>query len=249
MRNLRVTATRYGLALAALFAAALPAIAQEQAPSDTTSPLLPLTRAIPGADPMLGVPVGVLTVLSLADLPPWQRRMMAAELEADRRGFKAVPEATIADELASFLDFLKAPEALANGGFQSIARTGHSELGQWTLLGWIPGLRDERGTRLISITRVFQRPDKVIAMLEEFHYRETRGGAVVMVEELINARVGPHPARLVISKTPSGLSRSTLIWVSPQAKFDLSVFDDVDHPADPAWDRAWLIRLAETLGT
>ena len=241
--------TRYGLAVAALFAAALPAIAQEQAPSDTTSPLLPLTRAIPGADPMLGVPVGVLTVLSLADLPPWQRRMMAADLEADRRGFKAVPEATIADELASFLDFLKAPEALANGGFQSIARTGHSELGQWTLLGWIPGLREERGTRLLSITRVFQRPDKVIAMLEEFHYREARGGAMVMIDELINARVGPHPARLVISKTPSGLSRSTLIWVTPEAKFDIWVYDDVDHPLDPAWDRAWLIRLAESLGT
>jgi hypothetical protein len=249
MKRFPGSIVRYGLAVAALLAAMLPVAAQEQPRTDTTSPLLPLARPIPGADPMLGVPVGVLTVLQLADLPPGMRRMMADQLEADRRGFEAVPEANIADELATFLDFLKAPEALSNGGFQSIARPGHSELGRWTLLGWMPGLREERGTRLISITRVFQRPDKVVAMLEEFHYRETRGGAVVMIEELINARVGPHPARLVISKTPSGLSRSKLIWVTPEAKFDFWVYDDVDHPLDPAWDRAWLIRLAESLGT
>ena len=241
--------TRYALAFGALLGATLAAGAQEQPPTDTTSPLLPLARPIPGADPMLGVPVGVLTVLSLADLPPGQRRMMAADLEADRRGFKAVSESNIADELATYLDVLKAPEALANGGFQSIARPGHSEFGRWTLLGWMRGLSDQRGSRLLSITRVFQRPDKVTVMLEEFHYREAPGGAMVMIKELINARVGPYPARLVISKAPSGLSRSTLIWVTPEAKFDIWVYDDVDHPLDPAWDRAWLIRLAESLGT
>ena len=249
MKRFAGSFTRYALAFGALLGATLPAGAQEQPRTDTSSPLLPLARPIPGADPMLGVPVGVLTVLSLADLPPGQRRMMAGQLEADRRGFEAVPEADIADELATYLDFLKAPEALNNGAFQSIARPGHSELGRWTLLGWMRGLGEERSSRLVSITRVFQRPDKVTVMLEEFHYRETRGGAVVMIKELINARVGPYPARLVISKAPSGLSRSTLIWVTPEAKFDIWVYDDVDHPLDPAWDRAWLIRLAESLGT
>lgn len=220
---------------------------QENMPENATSPIAPLKRVIPGADPMVGVPTQAITILSVKDLPPWEVRRLAPEFEADHLGFKHVDEDVIADELAGYLTYLKPPGQEGRPLLGRSANVEHSELGQWDYLGILPGLTVD--SRTFSETRVFQRTDKVLIFLEEFHVTDAPGGALVVIKELLNAKVAEHPARLVIKKSTGGLSETDLVWITDTTKYELRVFDDVDHPRGPAWNRDWIIRLAESLGT
>ncbi len=233
--------------------AALPALVlatacwAHQAPADAHSPILPLRNPIPGANALTGLPDGAVTTLSLDDLPPWSRAIYDEDLRADRIGYKMVDDQVVGDVLGRYRDVLEpaAPDVPATS--MSGIDLQRSDLARLRYLGRIPGLRLDR--QLLSATLVFERADQVPLFLEEFRFADAPGGAILMMRELLNAQVGAHPARVVIQKTRSGLSRSVLIWAAGGTEYRLSVFDDVDVPRAQHWNRAWLLGLAASLGT
>ena len=185
---------------------------------------------------------------SITEVPAGQREMLEQRLRAHRAGYRLVEDREIADALSHALDFIVPPGSNAPtlvGG--SSVRLEASELKDWECLGTIPGLVVDG--KMITMTRLFVRPDKVMAYLDEMNFADSLESAVLIFTEFLNANVGPHPASLEIEKSPAGLSRSTLSWANERSSYELVVFDDVDHPKQPRWDRDWLLGLAASLGT
>ena len=52
-----------------------------------------------------------------------------------------------------------------------------------------------------------------------------------------------------MDRSPSGLARSTLTWVTDRGKYDLTIYDDVTAPRNPRWNRDWMLTTATNLGT
>ncbi len=218
-----------------------------------TAPLLPsasmpLPTAVPGANPIEGFVPGRLTLLSIDELPNGLRQLAEKDLEDDRRGFRAVSTRELRDARAELLRAARPAKAAVDTDDASPwLDLRHSALGECADLGTIERLRV--GDAPVMRTRVFRRADGAVIAFEEFRYPASPGSGVVSVRELLNSRVGPYPARLLIERSEQGLARSQLGWTTPRAKYALVVFDDVDAPREPRWDRAWLRALAASLGS
>jgi hypothetical protein len=87
----------------------------------------------------------------------------------------------------------------------------------------------------------------VNVMLHEWNYVGD-GGGVMIVEELMNTRVGNTPARLSVKKSPAGWISSELMWVTKNRLFTLTVLDDVPDNSNAKYNIKWLSRLAEGIG-
>lgn len=235
-----------GVLTLALVAAIAPAAAQLP---NAASPFAPLRNPPPGVDPALGAAPGRSITVSIQDLPPEARAMFLTEMENDRHGFSPVSEDVIADAFNAAAT-ARSPSDPDMPNLQGAVRAEQTGLSQFRFIGTVPELRTEG--RLVMAKRVFQRPDGVFVTLEEWQFGGTSGGPVV-IRELMNARVGPHPARLTIERAPSGAALSTLVWDDGRTAYVLEVLDDVDRPragaAGSGGGREWLMSLAESLGT
>lgn len=125
---------------------------------------------------------------------------------------------------------------------RDLARTG---LARFRFLG----LEDNTarpGEPVLTIARLFQRPDGVVIELVE---NELAGqGAAVMVRELIHDRVGPWPAVFSVQRAPSGRVRSVIDWADNGTDFTLMVLDDVRRPSgSTTYDKAWMFDLARQI--
>jgi hypothetical protein len=204
----------------------------------------PLRNIPAGVDPRLGVAIGRVTTVSLDDLPAGERASALRELDQDRRGFRLVTDAEINDE-ADATRFTRSAQALPPDVERLDAAA--TTLGPYRFAGVLGTLERDGSDQLV--TRRFERPDGVPILLEEWHYARS-GGAVLQVRELMNAKVGAHPARLVVRRTDSGLSETNLVWANARVAYTISVFDDVDRPrAAGQYGRAWLQALAESIDT
>ena len=104
------------------------------------------------------------------------------------------------------------------------------------------------GEAILSAVRYFRRADGVDVALYEDDF--SHGGALLIVREAQNARVGDHDAERVVQRSPSGRVRTLLSWADAHTHYTISVDDDVDHPRGWArFDRDWLLGVAEGLGT
>jgi hypothetical protein len=104
------------------------------------------------------------------------------------------------------------------------------------------------GEAILSAVRYFRRADGVDVALYEDDF--SHGGALLIVREAQNARVGDHDAEWVVQRSPSGRVRTLLSWADAHTHYTISVDDDVDHPRGWArFDRDWLLGVAASLGT
>ena len=103
------------------------------------------------------------------------------------------------------------------------------------------------GEAIRSAVRYFRRADGVDVALYEDDF--SHGGALLIVREAQNARVGDHDAERVVQRSPSGRVRTLLSWADAHTHYTISVDDDADHPRGWArFDRDWLLGVAEGLG-
>ncbi len=215
--------------------------------SDAISPLVPMKRAIPGADPAIGVPKGEATILSIDDVGPAARIMIDMELRARKHGVTQLDDVAFDQRLAWIRESVR-PVDDATGPLADFpAGLAQSELTSFRLLGFIGGLQVD--ARPLSATRVYLRPDGVLVLLEALRYKDPPGVTIVQFDELLNTRVGAWRATLQRTRTPSGRGLTELGWITDRTSYSLTVFDDVDQPSSAQWNRAWLIGLAEGLGS
>ncbi len=221
-------------------AAAGVAVAEASAAEDS-APLMPF----PNGDPAhpVWIRMGRINVIPLEALGPRQRAEIAEELA--RNG-----PAEVSDNDGLWVEPL--PPLVAEVGQGTAGRLAFTPLRLDGLV--LDGLRPlgagqfvdaHQGEPILSAIRYWRRPDGIALSLMENAL--TSHSAVIIVRELQNATVGKHPAQLLVQRSPRGRMRSVVLWSSPRASYTLTVDDDVDHPAQPRWNREWLLGIARQI--
>lgn len=198
--------------------------------------------------PMAGMAVGKVKVLSLAQLDPATRAVAEQDLGLQQRFAKSGELETVPDE-AAHIKTHYASRALygAESKIRSQLKSdwtdlSRSELQHYRYEAFIPEGPSKAGP-WSRYTRVFTRPDGVLLMLHEWDYVQD-GGGVVVVQELMNARVRGHLARVVARKTRSGQHFAELTWATERKYYTLTVWDRLAPQGQGPYDRDWLIALA-----
>jgi hypothetical protein len=209
--------------------------------------VVPRLVSLPGDHGAPRVQVGKVNILSLQELPPALQDFAGDAIESRQRGFALVDEDDWEWPVA--IETLQPALTSTNGGVLALTplSLAGTELGLYRVLGSPPD--DARpGEKRLTATRYFERPDGALIVLRETRFAPH--GAIVLTKELINCTVNGRPATLDVAKSPSGRVRSVLFWANSSVDFTLMVLDDVDHQRQPAaYDRAWLLRVAESLRT
>ena len=189
-----------------------------------------------------------LSFIRARDLPTPLREMLGQRLRSADTARVEIDE----DEGAWPVDASALVPTWSSQGIREIqprdlAGTGLAAL---RFVGWAPDAAGA-GETVTTAERHFLRDDGVVVVLQEWNYGHG-SAAIFMVRELLNAKVGEHPAVLSIETTPSGRVRSSLRWQDLLTDYRITVLDDLDHPRAPrggAYGRAWLLELARSLGT
>ncbi len=223
----------------------------DSAPEHATMPFTPTPDMLagpgtPGPGAMLLLKR--LSFIHARDLPPPLRAMVQARIRSTDTARGEIDE----DEGPWPVDAVSLAPAWSSRGVLEIrphdlAGSGFARL---RLLGWAPD-HAGAGDVVTTVERHFLREDGVVVVLREWNYAFGTA-AVFMVRELLNAKVGEHPAVLSIETAPSGRVRSSLHWQDSRTDYRITVLDDLDRPRAASagtYDRAWLLELARSLGT
>lgn len=199
---------------------------------------------LPQSSPVPGVQTGKVTYTSINKLTPPVRKMIEADLSEQPFG-AARRYGEISDDAVIYMQnyhaqMRKVSDIEKNLTFK-LADLSRGELNQYKLEGAYPEGPTKAGP-WSSVTRVFKRDDNVTIMLHEWNYVGD-GGGIMIIEELMNAKVGKTPARLSVKKSPTGRISSELMWASNTRLFTLTVLDDVPD-GKAKYNLAWLNRLA-----
>lgn len=197
------------------------------------------------SSPATWVQSGKVTYTSINKLTPPVRKMIEAELSEQPFG-TARRFGEISDDAIIYMSnyhgqIKKISDIEKNMTFK-LADVSRGDLNKYTLEGAYPEGPTKAGP-WSSVTRVFKREDNVTVMLHEWNYVGD-GGGVMIVKELMNAKVGNTPARLSVKKSPTGRMSSELTWVTKNRLFTLTVLDDVPDGSKAKYNLTWLNRLA-----
>lgn len=203
----------------------------------------PQSSAVPG------VQIGKATYTSMKKLTPAARKMVEEDLNeqvfGENRRYGEIPDDAIIYMKNYHSQIKKISDVEKNLTFKP-ADLSRGELNKYSLEGAYPEGPTKSGP-WSSMTRVFKRDDNVTLMLHEWNYVGD-GGGVMIVEELMNTRVGNTPARLSVKKSPAGWISSELTWVTKNRLFTITVLDDVPDNSKAKYNVKWLSRLAEGIG-
>jgi hypothetical protein len=195
--------------------------------------------------PIAGVEVGKVRHTSINNLTPDARAMMEADiaekpLGPDRRFGVILDDAVL--YMKNYHTNVKDIRQITKNVTFKLSDVSRSELQKYSFEGAYPEGPTKAGP-WSSLTRVFKRDDGVLIMLHEWDYVGD-GGGVMIVDELMNARVGEAPARFSVKKSPTGSIVSELMWVTKSRFFTVTVMDDVADEGDVKYNAKWLERLA-----
>ena len=222
----------------------------DSAPEHATMPFTPtadMLAEVPPGTPGKMIALKRLSFISLRDLPAPMRQILDEGLDAQDPA-----RASVADDAAGWpLDAAALQQNAASAGQlevkpRDLAGSGFAAM---RFLGW-PFDDARPGETVVALERYFARDDGATVVLREWNYGYGNA-AIFVLRERINAVVGKHPAVLSIDTAPSGRVRSTLSWQDASTDYRITVLDDVDHSSNRPirYDRAWLIDLAQSLGT
>jgi hypothetical protein len=217
--------------------------------------LLPLSAFAAGAvnmpsdspdwTPLPQMEIGKVKRLSKDQLPPTMKKMAENDLVNAQRGYEVVPEEFFIYG-GNYRNRLRTEDDIKAKVNVALADIKSTELNSYVYEGMIPDGPTLNGP-WTNVIRVFKRDDGVVVMLNEWDY-VADGGAVVTINEVMNAAVGNVPAMLSIKKSPSGKTATELAWATSKKYFTLTVWDDVDGKhAGKDYNRKWLLNLANSL--
>jgi hypothetical protein len=203
------------------------------------------SNTLPESSPVPGIQTGKLTQTSIRKLPPAARKMAEEELKeqafGSNRRFGEISDDAII-YMKDYRSQIKNIRDVEKNLTFRMADVSRGEFKHYTLEGAYPEGPTKSGP-WSSMTRVFKRDDDVIVLRHEWNYVGD-GGGVMIVEELMNTRVGNSPARLSIKKSPAGWISSELMWVTKKRLFTLTVLGDVPDDGKAKYKLKWLTRLA-----
>ncbi len=199
--------------------------------------------------PFTDAEVGKVKRVSKDKLPPTIKRMVEEDIEGNRNPNKrGIPHEVVPEDAFIFADNyqnrLRSEERIRPHLKVQPADLSKSKLADYEFQGFIADGPETATSH--SVVRAFKRPDGVLITLSEFDF-VSAGGGVLAVDELMNVKVKNQPARLVVKKAPSGRSMSELTWVDKRKAYTLTVLDEVTEPQEGAYDKPWLLELAERL--
>ncbi|WP_323493245.1 hypothetical protein [Undibacterium sp. CCC3.4] len=200
--------------------------------------------SISSTSPIPQLEIGKRKNIPLADLPPTVRALANDERQSMVNGMLISDEEYL--QRSNYHARLQDERNLQGRIKLRLATLDGSELSRFRYHGLLPDgpTRDGPWT---SVIRVFSRADGLLIMLDEWDYVAS-GGGVVTVKEMMNAKVGPWPARFIVKKTADGRAISELTWASDEKYLTLSVWEDLSKPnRRNGDDLAWLIGIADQL--
>lgn len=197
--------------------------------NDEHGPLVPQTE------------IGKVTRISKELLPPDLTAIKEGDIAKSRKGYEDVPEEYCA-YLDNYRNHLQQDTDVLPNLKMTLADISRTELVTYQYEGMIPG-----GPGMTSVTRVYRRPDGVLIKLTEWDF-VADGGAIVIIDEVMNKRVAGVPAFLSVKKSPSGRAITTLEWATDKRQYTLTAEDDVKiRGARKLQDPKWLVSLAESI--
>ena len=162
----------------------------------------------------------------------WAERRVATHRASD--GVNEVQDADVRGVLQT-ANAIRARPAMASAMAIDLSKTS---LATWAFLGSVP----QGIGKPTYVTRVFERADRELFQLDEFHY-EVAGGAIYTLEGMANRRVGDYPATMVSLRGRSGCVESQLAWHDSHISYTLRT----SGPLDLAAQRALLLEVAQAI--
>ncbi len=227
-----------------------PVAGAESTAQPRTPSIVPYPGMNAGEGPHGGLAVGKVTEVSIDELPPAMREAERKRLQLRGKLSSGVESVGERDGYwpEPLTGLVAAPGERSPGQLRftpvDVKRVESADLAYLGAEAADDAMPDEA---ILSAVRYFRHADGVDVALYEDDF--SHGGALLIVREAQNARVGDHDAELVVQRSPSGRVRSLLSWADAHTHYTISVDDDVDHPRGWArFDRAWLLGVAAGLG-
>jgi hypothetical protein len=190
---------------------------------------------------------GKVKRLSKDKLPPDLRVFADEEIRKSKKGYKEVPEEYF-DYLGAYYNHLRLEHEVLSNIRVSLVDITQTKLAKYQYEGLIPGGPTLEGP-WTSVTRVFRRPDGVIIKLTEWDF-VADGGAIVIIDEVMNSSVLDIPAFFSVMKSPSGKAVTTLEWATDKKQYTLTAEDDDRIRGNRQLsDQKWLLALADSIAT
>lgn len=185
--------------------------------------------------------MGKVKRLSKDALPAELKAVAEEDIAKSRKGYESVPEEYF-DYLSGYRDHLWLEQEVLPNLKLALADISRTELAKYQYEGMIPG-----GPSMTSVTRVFRRLDGTVIKLTEWDY-VADGGAIVIIDEVMNKRVAGVPAYLSVKKSPSGRAITTLEWATDKKQYTLTAEDDSKvRGARSLNDQKWLLSMADSI--
>lgn len=195
--------------------------------------------------PVPGIEVGKVRVVSINSLKPEVKKVVdpvgGTSTLAKRATYEQIPDEAIR-YIKNFQPRVIHPRELARNITFTLSDLSASDLAKYPFEGAYPEGPTPTGP-WTSIARTFRRDDNVLIVLREWDYIKD-GGGIMMVKELMNARVGNSLARFSVKKSPTGSVVSDLTWATPRKFYVLTVLDKVSNDERQRYNLKWMTNLA-----
>jgi hypothetical protein len=139
--------------------------------------------------------VGKVKRISKDQLPSDLREATETDIGKSKRDYEAAPEAYFEFTNNYYNNLRTGPKALSNVQV-SLVDVSSTKLAEYEYEGFIPEGPTKKGP-WTNVTRVFRRPDGMVIKLSEWDF-VADGGAIVIVDELMNSNVADIPAYLSV---------------------------------------------------
>lgn len=189
------------------------------------------------------VEVGKVTYVSKNQLTPEMKFRTEEDIKNLSKGYELIQD-EVFEFRENYHERLRQPGDAAGKLNMTPADISSTVLANYTYEGFIPDGPTHDGP-WTNIIRVFKRPDGVPIFLNEWDY-VADGGAIVIVQEMMNTKVKKFPARIMLKKSNTGKNMTDLAWATEKKYFTLTVWDDVNtNSPNKPYNRDWFIGIAQ----
>jgi len=211
----------------------------------TAADTVPLPFSGKHSSPVPKMETGKIKHLSKEELPPELKAVVEDDIAKSRKGYENVAEEYF-DYLDGYRNHLRLEDDILPNLNLTLADIARTEFENYEYEGMIPGGPTTAGP-WTSVTRVYRRADGELIKLTEWDF-VADGGAIVIIDEVMNKRVSGIPAFLSVKVAQSGRAITTLTWATNRKQYTLTAEDDARvRGTRKLNNQKWLIKLAESI--
>lgn len=211
----------------------------------TAADTVPLPFSGEHSSPVPKMEIGKVKRLSKEELPPELRAVVEDDIAKSKKGYEDVSEEHF-DYLDGYRNHLRLEDDVLLNLKLTLADITRTEFENYEYEGMMTGGPTIAGP-WTSVTRVFRRADGELIKLTEWDF-VADGGAIVIVDEVVNERVSGVPAFLSVKRSPSGRAITTLTWATDKKQYTLTAEDDGRiRGTKKLSNHKWLVKLAESI--